>query len=415
MEWRRRIRLRHYHLRGPFTSILIMQGGRLCTLAALTLVSGVFGSASISHAATVSVSGERVDIVASGAELNEGELSLVWAPDATTITFGDSSTAPVAGKGCEQQGVEVTCVVPGLNRVDVALGPLNDSLVAISEAAFIELNANLGHGDDEAVLGPGGALCDAVLDGVNDLICTLQGGAGKDALTGSDGFDDLDGQGGEDALAGGDGSDFMTGGRGSDRLRGGRGSEFMTDRDPGDDVLEGGPGDDTIDDRGGSDTLRGGPGPDRFRSFDEGPKADDVIRGGKGVETYIRWCGACRVSMNGKADDGALRTGENDDVVVEQFIVEPEQPEVGSAEAKLLGDGSDRLRGGPADNKVFGFKGPDAIWGGPGRDLIAGGPANDTLHSDDGEIDIVKCGPQRDKAFVDRQDDVRNCEGVVVR
>jgi Ca2+-binding RTX toxin-like protein len=372
-------------------------------------------SATASQAATVSATNDEVVVAAPAFEINRSELQVETAPSASTVTFGDSATPPTAGAGCNQQGVEVTCIAPGFDRVVVDLGPGDDSLDATSEPAWVVLDADLGQGDDEGFLGPGGALCDGATTDQDDLTCRMSGGAGRDNLTGSDGFDDLIGGRGDDVLKGGLGNDFLSGGQGADVQHGGRATDFMTARDPGEDVLEGGRGNDLMDDRGGSDTLKGGKGPDDFRSFDEGPRSNDLVHGGRGIETYTRFCGRCRISMNGEANDGARGTAEQDDVIAEQFIVEPEQPKVGSAEAKLLGNGADRLSGGPSDNKIFGVDGPDEISGGPGADLIAGGAGPDTLHSVDGEADKVKCGPQVDRAIADRLDDTRHCEVVVLR
>jgi len=48
--------------------------------------------------------------------------------------------------------------------------------------------------------------------------------------------------------------------------------------------------------------------------------------------------------------------------------------------------------------------------GGPGRDVLRGGPGRDLIRPKDGRRDVVKCGKGRDRAIVDRRDDVGGCE-----
>lgn len=85
---------------------------------------------------------------------------------------------------------------------------------------------------------------------------------------------------------------------------------------------------------------------------------------------------------------------------------------------------SEKLRGTPAsdwiralggNDKVYGLAGNDTLDGGAGRDLIDGGKGNDVLASRDGARgDLVRCGPGRDKAFIDLRDRVSACEEVEV-
>ena len=69
-------------------------------------------------------------------------------------------------------------------------------------------------------------------NGLSPLPAPIEGGAGADALTGTDGIDVLNGNGGDDRLAGGASNDTLNGGSGNDVLDGGEG----------DDVLNGGSG-----------------------------------------------------------------------------------------------------------------------------------------------------------------------------
>jgi hypothetical protein len=56
------------------------------------------------------------------------------------------------------------------------------------------------------------------------------------------------------------------------------------------------------------------------------------------------------------------------------------------------GRGRDRLIGGPGDDWLVGQLGDDFLKGDAGRDILVGGLGNDRLHSRDGEVDLVSCG-----------------------
>ena len=106
----------------------------------------------------------------------------------------------------------------------------------------------------------------------------------------------------------------------------------------------------------------------------------------------------------------------------------------------LEGDaGNDLLLGGADDDRLYGRTGNDRLNGGTGNDLLEGGRGRDTLRGDAGNdrlnggldddriyggagndiviavgggADTIDCGPGKDKAYVDRNDTVRNCETV---
>lgn len=73
--------------------------------------------------------------------------------------------------------------------------------------------------------------------------------------------------------------------------------------------------------------------------------------------------------------------------------------------------GNDRLFGGAGRDVVAGGGGRDILVGGPHEDVLLGGPGDDVLRATDGARDLVRCGPGRDVAVVDRADLVdRDCE-----
>jgi Ca2+-binding RTX toxin-like protein len=88
----------------------------------------------------------------------------------------------------------------------------------------------------------------------------------------------------------------------------------------------------------------------------------------------------------------------------------------GGGDDTLLGlGGNDTLVGGAGDDLLEGGAGNDILIGGPGRDRLLGGPGSDTIIANDGETDVVVCGPGRDRAIVDSVDIVdASCEQVQV-
>ena len=60
-----------------------------------------------------------------------------------------------------------------------------------------------------------------------------------------------------------------------------------------------------------------------------------------------------------------------------------------------------------------GGSGNDAIAGGLSNSIIRGGSGADRILAVNGRRDRINCGPGRDRATVDAQDSVNNCEVVV--
>jgi Ca2+-binding RTX toxin-like protein len=92
---------------------------------------------------------------------------------------------------------------------------------------------------------------------------TINGGDGKDDLTGTNRDDLINGNGGNDRLYGGLGNDKLVGGLGDDLLEGGSGNDYLYGNE-GNDRLWGGAGDDRLIGGSGINWLTGGAGSDRF-------------------------------------------------------------------------------------------------------------------------------------------------------
>lgn len=78
--------------------------------------------------------------------------------------------------------------------------------------------------------------------------------------------------------------------------------------------------------------------------------------------------------------------------------------------------GSDRLVGGSGRDRIRGRGGSDRIRAGSGGpDCLMGSLGSDRLRAVNRKRDVVRCGPGRDRAVVDRKDRVRGCERVVTK
>ncbi len=188
--------------------------------------------------------------------------------------------------------------------------------------------------------------------GGNDVICggdgsdTIYGGRGDDTILGEAGNDGLYGERGSDQLEGGAGEDRLFGATGNDNLDGGPGNHDQIDGGPGDDSLAGGEGD--------FDVLTGGPGND---SIDGGPGAHDIA-------SYAGTGGAVTINL----EAGTVSGAESEQLTgIEDAIG-------GSGDDTLIGSitSSNRLDGGPGNDRLIGAGSEDEAFGGPGSDTCTG-------------------------------------------
>ncbi|MEM7693462.1 MAG: calcium-binding protein [Pseudomonadota bacterium] len=113
----------------------------------------------------------------------------------------------------------------------------------------------------------------------------------------------------------------------------------------GDDQVAGGAGNDTLIGANGEDTLRGGPGDDRLR----GGHHEDVLNGNAGNDTLFG--GLRNDRLSGGDGNDQLNGGRGHDTL-------------------LGGDGNDHLSGNADRDVLNGGRGKDILFGGGGRDVF---------------------------------------------
>lgn len=126
--------------------------------------------------------------------------------------------------------------------------------------------------------------------------------------------------------------------------------------------------------------LDGTDGPDRI----VGTKGGDIIIAGSGNDVIRAGDGQNIIQAQWGDDD--IRTGSGPDFI-------------------WGGDGNDTIRTGA---------GSDSIDPGPGNDVVYAGSGSDHIVANDGQRDVIDCGPGVDWVRADRFDVTRHCEHVNV-
>jgi Tol biopolymer transport system component len=132
-----------------------------------------------------------------------------------------------------------------------------------------------------------------------------------------------------------------------------------------------------------------------------GTDADDSLRGTGLADILLGLAGNDRLTgLSAGYVGDTLDGGAGDDVLVGTYV-------------------GDLLYGRAGRDRLFGGLSGDLLYGGAGADRIAGQGGRDTVYARDGERDVVLCGTnvrnrkaERDVAWIDRFDVVRDCEVV---
>jgi hypothetical protein len=125
----------------------------------------------------------------------------------------------------------------------------------------------------------------------------------------------------------------------------------------------------------------------------DGTDGLDRIVGTRGGDVIIAGSGA-----------DVIRAGDGENVIEAQW---------GDDDIRS-GSGPDLIWGGDGNDTIRSGAGSDSIDPGPGRDTVYAGTGADHVIANDGQRDVIDCGPGDDSARVDRVDVVRNCEHVTV-
>jgi Ca2+-binding RTX toxin-like protein len=251
------------------------------------------------------------------------------------------------------------------------------------------------------------------VDVVGSLSAFVAGGSGNDTLRGGGtmegglGDDRLVGQSGKQYLVGGEGADSLEGGPGEDTLIGGAGT----------DVMAGGPGKDYVsylDHRGRVRISLDGRANDGALGEHDWVQADvESAEGSFGPTTFIGNAGSN--TFFSFSNGGVVRTEAGDDLVVSITGDGPDVVWGGPGDDRLYGGtGRNVLLGGRGDDVIFGWGRADLIHGGRGNDFLNGGQGADNLAGGRGrdhlvggpQNDTLRGGPGRDRLLGDSGADV---------
>jgi Ca2+-binding RTX toxin-like protein len=283
--------------------------------------------------------------------------------------------------------------------------------------------------EDELDGGPGSDTADygASTGGVTINLASGTASAGAATFDRLSDIEDAVGGPGNDLLIGSDDANRLAGAGGNDTLRSREEGSSIACRPPAcipapDDELDGGPGSDTADYGENVDSLTVNLTTGKVRTWALAPtydliKAIENARGGSGADTlagnlsanalaggpgrdaatYRSRATAVALSLDGVANDGAPREGDNVASDVERLVG---------------GAGRDTIVGNGLANVLAGNGGADELTGGGGLDTLLGGPDDDTLFARDSGKDNVNGGlGASDRAQVDNGIDlVRDVE-----
>ncbi len=323
-----------------------------------------------------------------------------------TFTSSDAAYTDATGTGTltilkdiaySANGTDVLKAAVVKNRLQVKInGVVDTTFDGLDPAAILSISINGGSSADSINLT---GLSPSVYP--NLIGCSLNGGAGKDTIIGSDFNDTISGGLGNDVLNGGAGTDLLVESANATFVLTntsliGTGTNTLANFEQA--LLTGGAGANKLDAAGfvGSVTLLGAAGNDTLL----GASGDDVLDGGDGVDRVMA-SGATNYVLS----DTALISNSNDALLgIEQAVLATANVSSkidasgfsglttltgGSSNDTLIGglgndvisggDGNDSLSGGAGNDALVGGNGNDSLFGEAGRDTLLGGAGNDLL------------------------------------
>jgi Ca2+-binding RTX toxin-like protein len=295
-----------------------------------------------------------------------GNDTLVW-------NNGDGSDSIDGGAGNDATEVngnptlgDVFTLEPNAGRIEFQ----RTNLVPFTLDASTERFQVNGLGGDDSV---------AASAGVGALtLLSVDGGAGVDAVNGSDG---------PDLILGGEGNDILNGGGGDDRIAGDRGN----------DTMNGGAGDDTLVWNNGdaTDVINGDDGRDDVE-VNGAPAAGDVFTvqpNGARIKFDRPNLVPFSLDIGSSETMHANGLGGNDSITV---------GEVGAFEVTGAGGpGNDTLTGGGSAETFLGGSGNDTISPGGGIDVVSADDGDDQVNIRDRTADLARGGAGNDSVVAD--------------
>ncbi|MEM1431225.1 MAG: calcium-binding protein [Pseudomonadota bacterium] len=270
-----------------------------------------------------------------------GRDTMVWNNgDGSDVMDGGEGRDKAIINGADGAGdvFELSADGAGIDFARTNLGPFT---IDIENTERVEVN---GLGGDDVIQASEG------MAGLARLV--LDGGAGNDSITGSDGTD---------VLRGGADNDVLVGAKGDDRVFGGAGDDLLVwNNGDGSDLMNGGRGFDTVQ-------VNGADGAGDQFAIDLSDDGVAFARTNLGpFELDIRKVEVLEV--NG--------LGGNDEIIAAADL---------SDEIQLM------LDGGAGHDTIVGGSGDDVIRGGEGSDLLTGGAGADTFvfFENDTGVDVI--------------------------
>jgi Ca2+-binding RTX toxin-like protein len=343
----------------------------------------------------VTLNGEGGDDVLTGADsadvLNGGEGNdrLVGAKGPDTMNGGNGNDTMVwnngdntdtidGGGGNDATEVNGSGIAGDAFQLDPDAGP-NQVKFQRTNLGTFTLHATT---ERFQVNGLGGNDTLVANDGVGArTLLSVDGGAGVDTISGSDGPDLIQGGEGNDVLSGGGGDDRIVGDRGGDAMNGGAGDDTL--------VWNNGDGTDVVNGDAGRDDVEVNGAPAAGDAFTVQPNGARIKFERTNLVTFSLDIGSAEtLHANGLGGDDTIAIGD-----------------VGSyAVTASGGSGNDTLTGGPSADTLLGGSGDDTINGGGGLDVVQGDDGDDTVDIRDNTADVARGGDGSDLVIADGAD-----------